>query len=135
MNTIILSANPVALTKFVFDLRVTRGREKRREPVEVRHYFIGNGSTGYVRRPANGTRDPICALPIGEFFTAVGCDTAIRPKAVLRAVVGVVNDDSVLRYSKRIQHLQYASNPCVVLQHSIGIQALSRCALPLLGNI
>ena len=87
----------VALLALADDVRLAGDGAERGNPVVVAHELVGDRAGLDVARPADEARHAEGAFPVGVLLRAERRHRAVRPGVHVRAVVGGVDDDGVVR--------------------------------------
>ena len=113
-----LVAELLALQQFCRDVRIARGRDKRREPVHAGHDAVLDLAGLYLARPAQDHRHAEAAFERGALAAGERRLAAVRPGEVLGAVVGREADDRVAFEVVVLQVLHDGADDVVDLRHA-----------------
>ena len=122
-------AHVVALEQLLLHVGVAGGGKQRRQPVQPADDLVRDRVGLDVARPANESGHAEGALPVGVLLAAKRRGRAIRPGVGMRAVVGRVDDDGVIRDAQVVERLEQRSHRGIVLDHAVGILGEGRDAL------
>src|SRR5262249_7251875 len=90
---------------------------------------MGNHLIGYLTRldfarPAEHRWHPVGSLPVCVFLAAEWRHTCVWPAVHVRAVVGRVHNERVVRDTKLIQHLEHSADVFIMVNHRVVVRAL-----------
>ena len=119
----------VALQQLVFYLRIAGHGHKSRQPVEVSDDLVGHAARLDMARPADHRRHSVGAFPVRVLLAAERRHRCIRPRVHVRAVVGAVHDEGVVRDAQVIQRLEDRADILVVVDHGVVVRALPAACL------
>ncbi len=72
----------------------------------------------------------IGAFPVGVLLAAEGRHARVRPGVHVRAVVGRIHDDGVVRHAEIVERLEHRADVLVVVHHRVVIGTLPAAGLP-----
>jgi hypothetical protein len=90
-------ADLLALLEFVNDVRITRGGDESREPVQSRYNRVFDLARGYPARPTDDRRCAEAALKARSLASGERGLATIGPSEVLGTVIGREGEDRVSR--------------------------------------
>ena len=105
-------------------------RQERRQPVVVLDDFVGYGIRSDLSRPSHHQRNSESAFPICIFLAAERGHGAIGPGVHVRAVVGRVQDQRVVRNPQFVQQIEQLTDILIVVDHRIVVGRLPPAGLP-----
>jgi len=103
MNLIVALDRITTGQELFLDVRFPRGGQKSGQPIHVMHDLVGPRAGLDVTWPAHHGGHPPAAFPVGVLLAAERCHRCIGPCIHVRAVVGGVEDDSVVGNAQLIQ--------------------------------
>ena len=122
-------ADLVALEQLLLHVGVARDREQGRQPVVRRDDIVGYRAGFDVPGPPDHRRHAVGAFPVRVLLAAERRHRAVRPAVHVRAVVGRVHDERVVRDLEIVQHLEDLADVLVVVDHGVVVRALESSRL------
>src|SRR5215467_4717695 len=113
----------VTLQELGLDVRLAGRGDERRCPVLGGKDVVDLDAWRHQAWPAHHRRHAVAAFPIGVLLAAERRGAAVGPGEGLRAVVGRVDDDRIIRDAEIVELLQQFANVRVMLHHAVGIDA------------
>ena len=97
---------------------------RRGQPVHVVHDLVRDRTGFDLARPTHHRRHPPAALPVRVFLASERRGGGVRPRVVVRSVVGRVKHDRVVGDAQLVQLVQQLTHMAVVLHHAVGVDVL-----------
>ena len=124
-----LTVGLIACEQLLLDVSVTRDGEQCRRPVEMRHDLVRDRTSLDLAGPAYELRHAVGALPAGVLLAAELRGAGIGPRVAVRAVVGGVDDDSVVGDAELIDQVEDLAHVLVMVDHRVVVVALCHAGL------
>ena len=117
------------------DVRLPGHGEEGREPVVVLDDLVRDLARLDLTRPAHDHRNAERALPVGVFLAAERRHRAVRPGVHMRAVVGRIHDERVVRDAGFVEEVERLADVLVMVDHRVVIGRLPASRLPLVFRL
>ena len=118
-----------AFFQLFHDLEVTTGGGEGGQPVFVGNDAVADRASRKVAGPFDETGHAIGTLPVRVLLAAEWRCAGVRPGVVVRAVVGGVLDDGIVRDAEVINELEQFAHLQVVLDHAVGVFVIALVAM------